>query len=309
MKGPYKIYPVSAQIGCKQNHIALSRICTYLKENGHTIVDAPVVANYIIINTCGFHELAEKRCVNIIKGFIENGNAKIISIGCLNKINKQLMNSFGSRVDVITDYCQLDTLFNNKVEFEDDKGHFINNEYNRLLKAGEYSLLMHFLIPLVKFFGFVFFRSQIFLSYFYAINLKKTQCVEINSGCTWNCSYCRIKLARGPVKSRTHEQIINDINQLVHPHNSILLVSDDCGGYGIDISSSLPRLLNELHACFPDCNFDLSYIHSRAKLYNISNDDIPIIVGNDKCSLRDGIHIDLYSFFKIKVAHQVYASR
>ena len=65
--------------------------------------------------------------------------------------------------------------------------------------------------------------------------------------------------------------------------------------------NSYPILLT-----FNGDNFDLPYLHNRAKRLGISEKYIPIIIVEDEARLKKGIHIDLYRFFNNK-AIQVYA--
>lgn len=43
--------------------------------------------------------------------------------------------------------------------------------------------------------------------------------------------------------------------------------------------------------------FDMAYLKGRGKRLGIKDEDIPIVVGQQQASLRNGIHIDLYKFF------------
>jgi DNA polymerase I len=53
-------------------------------------------------------------------------------------------------------------------------------------------------------------------------------------------------------------------------------------------------------------NFDLVYLHNRARRLNVSQEEIPITLGRDYADLKEGIHIDLYKFL-FNRSVQIYA--
>lgn len=52
--------------------------------------------------------------------------------------------------------------------------------------------------------------------------------------------------------------------------------------------------------------FDLVYLHNRARVLNISPDEVPVVLGRDYADLKEGIHIDLYKFL-FNRSVQIYA--
>jgi len=72
--------------------------------------------------------------------------------------------------------------------------------------------------------------------------------VPIASGCIGDCAYCITKIARGKLKSRPKERILGEIERIDRSSGmkEIQLTAQDSASYGIDIGSSLPKLLGEL---------------------------------------------------------------
>ena len=71
--------------------------------------------------------------------------------------------------------------------------------------------------------------------------------VSIGEGCIGNCSYCISKKARGDIKSRSPEEIMEEFKELIKRGvREIRLTGQDVGAYGIDISYDLPRLLKKI---------------------------------------------------------------
>lgn len=71
--------------------------------------------------------------------------------------------------------------------------------------------------------------------------------LSIGEGCSNNCSYCNIKLAKPIIKSKPISEIISSLELLAGAgKNNILLIADDCGSYGLDINTSFPELLDTI---------------------------------------------------------------
>jgi threonylcarbamoyladenosine tRNA methylthiotransferase CDKAL1 len=69
--------------------------------------------------------------------------------------------------------------------------------------------------------------------------------VQVAQGCVGRCTYCLTRIARGPLKSYTEEEILAEI--LAHAHTGtpeIQITAQDISCWGQDIGKSLPGLLN-----------------------------------------------------------------
>ncbi|MFH1391385.1 MAG: tRNA (N(6)-L-threonylcarbamoyladenosine(37)-C(2))-methylthiotransferase [Candidatus Diapherotrites archaeon] len=67
--------------------------------------------------------------------------------------------------------------------------------------------------------------------------------MPIGKGCTNFCTFCGTKLARGNVKSYTVEQLKEKFTSSLKENKEFWLTGQDTGAYGLDINSSLPKLL------------------------------------------------------------------
>jgi len=73
---------------------------------------------------------------------------------------------------------------------------------------------------------------------------RLTAVVNISEGCLGRCSYCIVRRARGALKSRTVEEIAEDVrHRLRGGAVEVQLASQDAAAYGLDRGSSLPELL------------------------------------------------------------------
>ena len=77
--------------------------------------------------------------------------------------------------------------------------------------------------------------------------LNVTARVKIAQGCQGSCSYCVVKLIKGPIKSRSVEVIAKDVEHMIqHGAKQIFLTAQDGGAYGLDSGCRLPELIEVL---------------------------------------------------------------
>lgn len=68
--------------------------------------------------------------------------------------------------------------------------------------------------------------------------------VQLAQGCMGKCTYCITRLARGPLKSFTAEEILAQVRAFVQAGTyEIQLTAQDVSAWGMDIGTSLPELL------------------------------------------------------------------
>lgn len=250
-KHVYNVYLDCTEIRCKSSSVLASNIYKYLEENGHNVVESMQQADYIILNTCGADSFREKASIDRISVYKKKSRKlkKIIFLGCLTKINRELLDSYASDIVVIQDNNSLDELFFNCIKYSDVNVRYIDNRIYEKLS-----------IPLYD--GAFGALSKSFEKVFRNNWQSRRFHVEISQGCAMNCSFCAIPYARGKkVVSRGIAEVISDIEKYYTDDKIITLVADDCGSYGIDINSSLPELLWEINSKYPDKPVDIYYIN------------------------------------------------
>jgi len=79
------------------------------------------------------------------------------------------------------------------------------------------------------------------------IERRALRVVNISEGCLGSCSYCLVKRARGCLVSLDDDQIAAKVARIVKSGAvEVQLASQDVAAYGVDIGSTLPRLLRRL---------------------------------------------------------------
>jgi tRNA A37 methylthiotransferase MiaB len=71
--------------------------------------------------------------------------------------------------------------------------------------------------------------------------------IRISDGCSGNCSYCDIKKAIGPLKSKPMDEIMGETGKAISRRQfKINIISNDTGAYGIDIGTNIIELLKRI---------------------------------------------------------------
>ncbi|MEZ4986364.1 MAG: 30S ribosomal protein S12 methylthiotransferase RimO [Saprospiraceae bacterium] len=202
-------------LGCSKNLVDSEEIITQLKAN-----DFPVVhesededANVVIINTCGFIDLAKQESINTILQYAaiknEGGIEKLYVTGCLSQRYKDDLEEAIPEVDAYFGTMELPGLLAR-----------LNADYKHEL-IGERTLTtpMHYAY------------------------------LKISEGCNRTCSFCAIPLMRGKHISKTIEQLVTEARHLAKIGvKEIMLIAQELTYYGLDIykKRELPELLDAL---------------------------------------------------------------
>ena len=171
--------------------------------------------NIVVINTCGFIDLAKEESINTILEQVElkkKGKLdKVYVTGCLSERYKQNLEEEIPEVDAFFGTMELPFLLR---KFDVDYKAELVGE--RLLSTPNH----------------------------YAY-------LKISEGCNRTCSFCAIPLMRGKHVSRTIESLVAEAELLVKRGvKEIMLIAQELTYYGLDIykKRELPRLLHALAA-------------------------------------------------------------
>ncbi len=197
-------------LGCKVNAYESDVILSMCKESGHTIVPFAETADIYIINTCCVTAVAEKKSRQMIhRARKMNPDAVIAAVGCYPSVDAKKLLEDGT-ADVIIGSKGKENILN---IIESGLRGYVENadKYVRQSDSGDHCS------------GIGHTRGFI----------------KIEDGCENYCSYCIIPYARGPVRSRSIDDIINEVGDLVRGGCLEVVLS------GISISSYGKDLKNE----------------------------------------------------------------
>ncbi|MCO6488793.1 MAG: 30S ribosomal protein S12 methylthiotransferase RimO [Phaeodactylibacter sp.] len=202
-------------LGCSKNLVDSENIITQLRGNDYEVVhdSNDEDANIVIVNTCGFIDLAKEESVNTILEYAEvkkqGGIEKLYVTGCLSQRYKDDLEQEIPEVDAYFGTLELPGLLAK-----------LNADY-------KHELIGERLITTPQHYAYL----------------------KISEGCNRTCSFCAIPLMRGKHVSKPIEALVQEAKNLARfGVKELMLIAQELTYYGLDIykKRELPRLLHAL---------------------------------------------------------------
>jgi len=213
-------------LGCKVNLYETEVVMNNFKKNGYTIVSFDEISDVIVINTCTVTNMSDRKSRNIIRQAIKNNpNCIVVVMGCYSQIKQDEVKNIPG-VDIIIGNT-------NKSKIVDLVEEYIKNKNT---------------INLVEDIKKIDFEDM----YLDSFETKIRAFIKIQDGCNNYCSYCIIPYARGDIRSKEKNKVLDEANTLVNNgYKEIVLAGIHTGHYGKDnYNYDISDLLNDL------CNID-----------------------------------------------------
>ncbi len=204
--------------GCKVNQYESNMMKERMLSSNFFYVENISEANIIVVNTCSVTNVADKKCLKMIRRIKrEYPNSILVVAGCSSQ-NKQ----------EIYENLDIDILIGNKDKSKID---ILLKEYIKNHKR------------YVKFYNDrkLDFEDMLISDYNHIRAF-----IKIEDGCDNFCSYCIIPYVRGSVRSKNFETVIKEAKLLTQKgHKEIVLTGIHTGHY-MDNDYDLTDLINEL---------------------------------------------------------------
>jgi ribosomal protein S12 methylthiotransferase len=221
IKDGNKIHFIS--LGCPRNLVDSEVMLGILLKAGYEVAPELEDADYLVINTCAFLEASRQESLDTIQETLQarKDTAKLIVTGCMVQTHHDILRQAFPNIDYLLGSGDVQGIL--KAVQSDTQGEMITSARS-FLEAGE--------IP-----------RQISTPKHYAY-------LKIAEGCRKRCSYCIIPKIKGPLKSKTQEQVLKEFNLLLDQGvQEIILIAQDLGDYGKERGSKdLTALLDLLKA-------------------------------------------------------------
>lgn len=248
-------------LGCSKNLVDSENLITQLKGNDIAVTheDENSKANIIVVNTCGFIDLAKQESINTILEYADRKNRgeieKLYVTGCLSQRYKDALEEEIPEVDAYFGTLELPNLLAR-----------LNADY-------KHELIGERLITTPQHYAFL----------------------KISEGCNRTCAFCAIPLMRGGHVSRPIEELVAECRNLAkHGVREIMLIAQELTYYGLDLykKRELARLLEalcevegiewiRLHYAYPS-KFPLEVFDVMAAQPKVCNYlDLPVQHAND----------------------------
>jgi len=207
-------------LGCDKNLVDSEALLGRFADRGVIATDNPEDADIWILNTCGFIEAARQDSHEAIAELAEaKEHQTLVVTGCLAQEHGERIEREFPAVDVVGGV----------------------GEFDRVVSAALAGFADWLAVPAMeaRYEGLV--KRPLLTPGHMAF-------VKISEGCNQGCTFCRIPLIRGKLRSRAVEEITSEVNTLVQSGVSeIQLVSQNTSDFGRGTGEDLESLLAALN--------------------------------------------------------------
>lgn len=208
-------------LGCKVNAYETEAMQELLIQNGYEIVPFKEGADIYIINTCTVTNMADRKSRQMLhRAKKMNPNAIVVAAGCYVQTEKDKVDE---SIDIVIGNNKKKDIIEILNEYEAEQ--CFKKEIIDINHTNEYEEL----------------------------HLSKTAehtraYIKVQDGCNQFCTYCIIPYARGRVRSRSYESVIEEVTTLAaNGYKEVVLTGIHLSSYGVDIDDNLLHLILGVH--------------------------------------------------------------
>ncbi|MFW5913669.1 MAG: tRNA (N(6)-L-threonylcarbamoyladenosine(37)-C(2))-methylthiotransferase MtaB [Bacillota bacterium] len=201
-------------LGCKVNHYESEALKSLFEKRGYTLSDFNEYADVYVINTCTVTNQSDAKSRKMIRKAVKrNPEAVVAVIGCYAQLESETIAEIDG-VDIIMGTVNRPRLLEYVEKVLRERKPIRDITETKGLKAFDSLKLDHF--------------------------EKNTRAfLKIQDGCNQFCSYCIIPFARGPIRSKPPEEVLDEASELVEKgYKEIVLSGIHTGGYGTDLEDT-----------------------------------------------------------------------
>ena len=242
-------------LGCKVNQYETNAMMQKLKEVGFEIVDFERKADIYIINTCTVTNMADKKSRQMLRRVKELSQHYIlVAVGCYAQVAKQELEKI-PEIDLILGINEKNDIVwyvekaiqektskkEKKIEREKE------NETNKItskksIDNKDSSSSQKSKIDIVNVSNVA--NQKEFLDFGNVTYTEKTRAViKVQDGCNQFCSYCIIPYARGRIRSRKPQSVIQEITAISKQGiKEVVITGIHLASYGKDFDRRTTRI-------------------------------------------------------------------
>ena len=222
-------------LGCKVNQYESEAFAEALEDLGYEICDASEACDAYIVNTCTVTAEADRKSKQMIRRAARaNKKAAVVVTGCTAEYSASALSEIEGVIAVCGNAKKLECVR-------------IIDEYFKE-REQEYPVVTVDPIESAPF-------EKMSLSGFPRTRVY----IKIEDGCENRCAYCAIPGARGKVRSKSPEDVLEEVRGFIRAGcREIVLTGIETASYGKDLEDvTLSSLLREVDAIAGDCKIRL----------------------------------------------------
>ena len=209
-------------LGCKVNAYETEAMQELLEQHGYEIVPFKEGADVYIINTCTVTNMADRKSRQMLhRARKMNPGAIVVACGCYVQAKRDEIDECidivvgnNRKKDIIEILREHEAMQEGVQKELVDINHINEYEELHLSRTAEHT------------------RAYI----------------KVQDGCNQFCSYCIIPYARGRVRSRSHDSVIREVEELArNGYKEVVLTGIHLSSYGVDTGDDLLSLILSIH--------------------------------------------------------------
>ena len=192
-------------LGCKLNQAEIDALARQITAAGHQVVDQPTAADWLIVNTCAVTHVAARKSRQTIRRLAHaKPDLRVAVIGCYAETAPDDVAALAG-VELVVPNLDKETTLARILARASDGTAAAETSPSGASPAG----------PLT--------------------GAHTRTLVKIQDGCGNHCTYCLVRIARGPSRSRPAEAVLAEIRQRVaEGYHEVVLTGVNIGAYGRD---------------------------------------------------------------------------
>ena len=211
-------------LGCKVNAYETEAMQQMLEAAGYEIVGFHEAADVYVINTCSVTNMADRKSRQMLhRAKKQNPESVVVAAGCYVQTKEE--EAFADEaIDIIIGNNKKHELITKLDEFFRDHG-----KIDDVLDIND--------------------KNQEFEELYLDKPSEHTRAfIKVQDGCNQFCSYCIIPYARGRVRSRNMDSVLEEVNRLAaNGYKEVVLTGIHLSSYGVETGESLLHLIQEIH--------------------------------------------------------------
>lgn len=235
-------------LGCKVNAYETEAMQQLLEQNGYEIVPFSEKADVYVINTCSVTNIADRKSRQMLHRAKKlNPDSIVVAAGCYVQTSEEQAKA-DAAIDILIGNNKKHELIDMLKEFEarrvavkeiDGQGSKPEQEKSdaddkRVAKTS----------------GVIDINGK---TEYESLSIQRTSehtraFLKVQDGCNQFCSYCIIPYARGRVRSRSLDDVLEEVRRLAgHGCKEVVLTGIHLDSYGVDTGETLLHLIERVH--------------------------------------------------------------
>lgn len=208
-------------LGCKVNKYESEAVEKMLKTNGYEVVPFSSFADVYVVNTCTVTAMSDKKSRQMIRRTKKvNPNSVVVVMGCYSQKNPKEVLEI-EEVNIVLGTSQRANIIRELENAKPTDKKIIVDDIMKIRDFEEMEITQ--------------------------VSDRTRALIKIQDGCDRFCSYCIIPFTRGPVRSRRHTNILQEVERLAkNGYKEIVLTGIHVASFGKDTKESLLEVIRDI---------------------------------------------------------------